>query len=286
MSPRVSPRVPEPTLLACQPTRVPLATARKPTCRPAASLMAVPHSCLSPLATNQPALAYTRLLSPTLACHRARVSRHSRVPACHGHASHASACIHMHRMHPHVSTCPTRVPSVRPPSRHEASEIQVHPHPVTKLPGSNIRPVHMPSGPVSRIVAHPTQHPHPNRCVRPAAPPSNSPTSVRSSLHRTHAAPSAPPSTRHISPWSPLRLDVSAPTFPSYFSSGFFPFSIYYRSRADPGFLPDLSIGVVHGSLSHGAMRFPRLCPFLSISLSVLLPLPSSGLSPAPRLST
>ena len=89
-----------------------------------------------------------------------------------------------------------------------------------------------------------------------------------------------------VPPWSPLRLDVSAPTFPSYFSSGFFPFSIYYRSRADPGFLPDLSIGVVHGHLSHGAMRFPRLCPFLSISLSVLLPLPSSGLSPAPRLST
>ena len=142
MSPRAPPRVPEPTLLACQPTRVPLATARKPTCRPAASLMAVPHSCLSPLATNQPALAYTRLLSPTLACHRARVSRHSRVPACHGHASHASACIHMHRMHPHVSTCPTRVPSVRPPSRHEASENQVLPHPVAKLPGSN-----NPSGP-------------------------------------------------------------------------------------------------------------------------------------------
>ena len=47
MSPRVSPRVPEPSLLACQPTRVPLATARKPTCRPAASLMAVPHSCLT-----------------------------------------------------------------------------------------------------------------------------------------------------------------------------------------------------------------------------------------------
>ena len=47
MSPRASPRVPEPTLLACQPTRVPLATAREPACRPAASLMAVPHSCLT-----------------------------------------------------------------------------------------------------------------------------------------------------------------------------------------------------------------------------------------------
>ena len=74
--------------------------------------------------------------------------------------------------------------------------------------------------------------------------------------------PSAPPSTRHIPLLSPPRLDVSAPTFPSYFSSGFFPFSIYYRSRADPGFLPDLSIGVVHGHLSHGAMRFSSSVPF------------------------
>ena len=215
-------------------------------------------------------------------------------------------------MHLHVSTCPTRVPSVRPPSRHEASEIQVYPHPVAKLPGSNIRPVHMPSGLVSRIVVNPTQHPHPNRCVRPAAPPSNSPTSVRSSPHRAHAVapsfsrllstcsahiascginfPSSSASTICTSvhtphpPWSPPRLDVSAPTFPSYFSSGFFPFSIYYRSRADPGFLPDLSCGVVPSlARSHA---FSVLCPVLPISLSVLLPLPSSGLSPAPRHST
>ena len=85
-------------------------------------------------------------------------------------------------------------------------------------------------------------------------------------------------------PRSPPRLDVSAPTFPSYFSSGFFPFSIYYRSRADPGFLPDLSCGVVPSlARSHA---FSVLCPVLPISLSVLLPLPSSGLSPAPRHST
>ena len=69
----------------------------------------------------------------------------------HPHALHASACL---CMSPHVQ------PVFRPSD----------PHPVTKLLGSNIRPVHMPSGLVSWIVANPTQHPHPNRCVRPAAP--------------------------------------------------------------------------------------------------------------------
>ena len=121
MSPRTSPRVPEPTLLACQPTRVPLATAREPTCRPAASLMAVPHSCL-----HSPTLAYTRLPP------RARLSPLAR--ACLPWPS--IPCI---RMHPDVQS---RVPSVRPPSRHKASEIQVYPHPVAKLLGSNT-----PSGP-------------------------------------------------------------------------------------------------------------------------------------------
>ena len=47
MSPRVSPRVPEPTLLACQPTHARTSHHRAPSHLPAcpASLSAVPHSC-------------------------------------------------------------------------------------------------------------------------------------------------------------------------------------------------------------------------------------------------
>ena len=94
----------------------------------------------------------------------------------HPHALHVSACI---CMYPHVQ------PMSRPSD----------PHPVAKLLGSNIRPVHMPSGLVSRVVANPTQHPHPNRCVRPAAPqhPSIPPLSYsHSDTHRrllTYAVP-------------------------------------------------------------------------------------------------
>ena len=114
--------------------------------------------------TNQPALAYTRLHSPALACPSARVSRHSRVPACHGHPSHeshASSCILMHCMYPHASAC-----------IHMSNPCSVRPTPIPSLSsrGPTIRPVHMPSGLVSWIVANPTQHPHPSRCVRPAAP--------------------------------------------------------------------------------------------------------------------
>ena len=150
----------------------------------------------------------------------------------HPHALHVSACL---CMYPHVQ------PVFRPSD----------PHPVAKLPGSNIRPVHMPSGLVSWIVANPTQHPHPSRCVRPAAPqyPSIPPSIV---FVQSHTPPSTPiresrfsvlfscltlwspvPTSVPLSPWSPLRLDVSALTFPSYFSSGFlsilnFPSQVFF----------------------------------------------------------
>ena len=148
MSPRVSPRVPEPTLLACQPTRVPLATARKPTCRPAASLMAVPHSCLSPLATNQPALAYTRLHSPASA--RASLATRACLPAMAIHPMHP-----MHPMHPHAS--------------HASSCICMYPH---------VQPVFRPSDP------HPVTKPPRFRSTPIPSLSSRGPTSVRSTCHR------------------------------------------------------------------------------------------------------
>ena len=48
-----------------------------------------------------------------------------------------------------------------------------------------------------------------------------------------HSPPPAPPSTHHVSLWSPPRPDVSALTFPSYFSSGFlsilnFPSQVFF----------------------------------------------------------
>ena len=124
-----------------------------------ASLVPNPSARLT--SQHSPTLAYTRLHSPAIA--RASLATRACLPAMAIHPMnpmhpHASSCIACIRMHLHVSTCPTRVPSVRPPSRHNASGFQLYPHPVAKLLGSNIRPVHMPSGLVSRIVANPTQY--------------------------------------------------------------------------------------------------------------------------------
>ena len=78
---------------------------------------------------HSPTLAYTRLHSPAIA--RASLATRACLPAMAIHPMnpmhpHAPSCIACIRMHLHVSTCPTRVPSVRPPSRHKAPGVQ-HP---------------------------------------------------------------------------------------------------------------------------------------------------------------
>ena len=125
------------------------------------------------------------------------------------------------------------------------------PHPVTKPPG-----VQHPSGP------HAIRSSELDCCQSYSTPPSKqvrasrrTAISIHSSQHRirtvTHTAVHshtrkpffcsffvsdgmvACPTSVHLSPWSPPRLDVSALTFPSYFSSGFlsilnFPSQVFF----------------------------------------------------------
>ena len=92
-----------------------------------ASLVPNPSARLT--SQHSPTLAYTRLHSPAIA--RASLATRACLPAMAIHPMnpmhpHASSCIACIRMPLHVSTCPTRVPSVRPPSRHKAPGVQ-HP---------------------------------------------------------------------------------------------------------------------------------------------------------------
>ena len=125
--------MPQPTLRARQPTRVPHATARASAAgllypsHGRASLVPNPSARLT--SQHSPTLAYTRLHSPAIA--RASLATRACLPAMAIHPMnpmhpHASSCIACIRMPLHVSTCPTRVPSVRPPSRHKAPGVQ-HP---------------------------------------------------------------------------------------------------------------------------------------------------------------
>ena len=81
---------------------------------------------------------------------------------------HASSCIACIRMPLHVSTCPTRVPSVRPPSRHKAPGVQ-HPSGPHAIRSSELDCCQSYSTPPSKQV----------RASRRTA------TSVHSSQHRT-----------------------------------------------------------------------------------------------------
>ena len=116
------------------------------------SLTAVPRSCPT-YQLNR--LACTRLDSPRLACHRARVSRHSRVPAClpghPSHESHASSCILMHCMYPHASAC-----------IHVSNPCSVRP---TPIPSQSLRD---PALPPSRLQAPGVQHPSGPHAIGPS----------------------------------------------------------------------------------------------------------------------